>query len=299
MTKHTNSRTLAALALSVAVAALTLDSCAPGKLTLAKQTLNEAKVLFTAGQYAEAYAKYASATAQAAEWDSATYRMATISASAVSKDSAAVAWGAHFSSFGDVAKLKALNSSLERLGDSEARTNLILSDTTSFFTILGQQAVLGTMARRLAENQDNSLVALYGRLQDSEVKGDVFGTYFKMAKSTVGDKQLEKDCKDILKTSADQKDALYYLGKKRYDAAEASYTKLMTDYNKKKTQAAYAYLTRDLKKVVTPLYKESKTYFDRLRKSDPDNQTYIKYLININDRLSNEAEVKKLKKLLN
>ena len=84
----------------------------------------------------------------------------------------------------------------------------------------------------------------------------------------------------------------------KYAKAEATYTKLMSDYNKNKTQAAYAYLTRDLKKVVSPMYKESRTYFERLRKNEPENKTYIKYLVYINDRLSNEKEVARLKKLL-
>lgn len=297
-TNNMQSKHLSTLAATATIALLIVNGCAPSKQVVARQTLDEAGKLFTAGQYAEAYAKYTSASAQAVEWDSATFRAATIAASAIGKDSAACAWGVRYSSFGDVEKLKAMSNSLERLGESEMRTALILGDTTSFFTILGKQPVLSIMAKRMAQNQDNSLTSLYPRLEDSATKAEVFDTYFKMAQTTLTDKQLESACKDIIKTSPDQKTALYYLGKKKYDAAEASYSKLMNDYNKNKTQAAYAYLTRDLKKVVTPLYKESKTYFERLRKSDSENQTYIKYLININDRLSNQAEVKKLKKLL-
>lgn len=280
------------------VAAMIMNGCAPNKQLIAKQTIDEASKLYAAGQYAEAYSKYSSASAQAIEWDSATCRMATISASAIHKDSVACAWGSRFSSFGDVEKLKAVSNSLGRLGDTEVRNRLILSDTTSFFSILGVQPVLGIIAKEQARSQDKSLVATYGRLTDASIKAELFDSYFKHARNSVSEKQLERDCADILKTSPDKQSALYFLGKRKYDSAESTYAKLMSDYNKKKTQAAYAYLTRDLKKVVTPLYKESKSYFERLRKNDAGNETYIKYLININDRLSNQAEVKRLKKLL-
>lgn len=280
------------------VAAMIMNGCAPNKQVIAKQTIDEANKLYAADQYAEAYGKYSSASAQAIEWDSETCRMATISASAIHEDSAACVWGSRFSSYGDVEKLKAISKSLERLGDMEGRNRLILSDTTSFFSILGEQPVLGIIAKEQAKNLDKSLVATYRRLTDESVKAELFDSYFKFARSMAGEKQLERDCADVLKTSPDKQSALYFLGKKKYDTAESTYAKLMSDYNKKKTQAAYAYLTRDLKKVVTPLYKESKSYFERLRKIDADNETYIKYLININDRLSNQAEVKRLKRLL-
>ena len=265
---------------------------------VAKQTIQEANKLYEAGQYAEAYEKYSSSSAQAIEWDDATCRMATISASAIQKDSAACLWGGRISSFGDIETLKALSNSMERIGDNSGREKLILSDTTSFFSILGEQPVLCVIAKEQAKNQDKSLVVTYGRLSDAKTKAEIFDTYFKLARNSVSDKRLERECAEILKTFPGKQSALFYLGKKKYDTAESTYVKLMSDYNKNKTQAAYAYLTRDLKKVVTPLYRESKTYFERLRENDSGNETYIKYLININDRLSNQAEVKRLKKLL-
>lgn len=281
---------------ALALAAGVLYGCAPSQQVVAKRTIEEANRLFAEGQYKEAYAKYASANG--VEWDSVTFRSATISASAAGMDSAAFAWGKRYCSFGDIEKLKALNGSLLRMGNEESREVLILSDTVSFFNIIGTQPVLNVVARRLAKVQDERLTDLYGRLEEPAVKVEVFDSYFKMARNKLSDKRLEQDCKDVLKSNPDQQTALYFLGKKKYDAAESSYSKLMADYNKNKTQAAYAYLTRDLKKVVTPLYKESKTYFERLRKIDPSKESYIKYLININDRLSNQAEVNRLKKLL-
>lgn len=296
-TRKMNSRYSAYLIIAV-LASLICNGCSPNKQLIARQTLDEANKLFAAGNYQEAYSKFSSPTAQLAVWDSATYRAATISASFAGKDSIACEWGSRYSSIGDRQKLTALSKSLENIGDENGRTDLILSDTTSFFSIVGEQKVLGLMAKRLAQNQDKGLVELYGRIEDKSVKTEIFDAYFSIAKKVASDKQLERDCKEILKIQPDQKAALSYLGKKRYEDAESTYAKLMSDYNKKKTQAAYAYLTRDLKKVVTPLYKESKMYFERLRKNDPENVTYIKYLININDRLSNQAEVKRLKKLI-
>ncbi len=282
---------------SLCALSLTLIGCGPNKLTVANKALSDANLLAQQERYAEAYVKYAKA-GELAAWDSVSWRYATITASEIKQDSAAVMWGYKMVSTGDKVKLTALSNSLARLGREEEREDLILSDTTSFFSIIGEQPVLAIKATRLAEAGNMELLSLYPRLTDNNVKAKVFDSYFKMAKKTESEKVLESACKDILKAAPNQTAALLYLGTSRYDSAEKKYAKLMNDYNKNKTQAAYAYLTRDLKKVVTPLYKESRDYFERLRKIDAENKTYIKYLININDRLSNETEVKKLKKLL-
>ncbi len=295
MTIITNSKKFA---ISLAIVSGVLCGCSSTKKVTPQQTLNEANKLAEAGLYADAYAKYSSSIAQTAQWDSVSSRLATIAANAVNQDSSACVWGSKFSSKGDIQKLKALNESLTKLGRDEERSFLVMSDTTSFFTILGEQPVLEIKAKSLAAVKDSELVTVYDRLTNANIRAEVFDSYLKLAQKTLSDKKLEKESKAILKTAPDNKTALYYLGTKKYESAESTYTRLMNNYNKNKTQAAYAYLTRDLKKTVTPLYKESKEYFEKLRKADPENKTYIKYLININDRLSNSAEVKKLKKLL-
>lgn len=282
---------------SFCVLSLAFTACGPNKLTIANKALSDANTLAQQDKYAEAFSKYVEA-GELAAWDSVSWRYATIAASAIKQDSAAVVWGYKTSSTGDKVKLTALSNSLIRLGKDVERESLILSDTASFFSIIGIQPVLAIKANRLAESNSTELLSLYPRLTDNDAKAKVFDSYFKMAKKTESDKVLESACKEILKADPNQTTALLYLGTSRYDSAEKKYAKLMNDYNKNKTQAAYAYLTRDLKKVVTPLYKESRDYFERLRKIDSENKTYIKYLININDRLSNESEVKKLKKLL-
>ncbi len=282
---------------SLCVLSLAFVGCGPNKLTVANKALSDANTLAQQEKFAEAYSKYVEAGSLAA-WDSTSWRYATITASAIKQDSAAIAWGYKTASKGDIDKLTALSNSLTRLGRDAEKEELILSDTASFFSIIGVQPVLSIKASRLAERNSTELLSLYPRLTDNDTKVKVFDSYFKMAKKTENENVLEKACKDILKTDSNQATALLYLGTSRYDSAEKKYAKLMNDYNKNKTQAAYAYLTRDLKKVVTPLYKESRDYFERLRKIEPENKTYIKYLININDRLSNESEVKKLKKLL-
>ena len=73
----------------------------------------------------------------------------------------------------------------------------------------------------------------------------------------------------------------------------------MNEYNKNKSQAAYAYMARDLKRVVTPLYKESRDYFEKLRQLQPEDKNNLKYLINIYNRLENKTKAKELEKLLN
>lgn len=282
---------------SLCALSLSFTACGPNKLTVANKALSDANTLAQQDKFAEAFSKYVEA-GELATWDSVSWRYATIAASAIKQDSAAVVWGYKTASTGDKVKLTALSNSLARLGKDAEREDLILSDTTSFFSIIGIQPVLTIKASRCAESNSTELLSLYPRLTDNGAKAKVFDSYFRMAKKTESDKVLENACKDILKTDPNQTAALLYLGTSRYDSAEKKYAKLMNDYNKNKTQAAYAYLTRDLKKVVTPLYKESRDYFERLRKIDSENKTYIKYLININDRLSNETEVKKLKKLL-
>ncbi len=281
---------------AIAIAAL-VSSCGPSSKLTDKSQFEKANALTAQGNYAEAYDIYMSHKGVTA-WDSVSLRNATIAASETLHDSIASVWGFLYPSTSDTSKLCALCNSLKRLDRLEERTDLILANKDVFSHILGISEVANTEARRYAQTSDDRIVALYPTLTNNSVKAEVFDVFMKKAQSRLNSKDIETQCLDILKSDSEQKTALRYMGRTKYEAAEAKYASAMNDYNKKKSQAAYAYLTRDLKKYVTPLYKESRTYFDRLLKIDSTDKTVVKYLININDRLSNADEVKRLKKLL-
>lgn len=275
--------------------ALLAVGCGANKNSVKGRCPQEANSLAREGRFDEAFGKYQAC--DVAVWDSVTFRLAAIAASETGHDSAACAWGLTFSATGDTARLKALNKSLSNMGKTDELAALVQSNQSVFESIIGADGVRTISARTYAASGDERIVGLYPTLPN-EVKAEVFDPYFKKAQAKLSPKELEKTCKDVLKIDAKQKTALRFLGRSKYEEAEAKYAKAMGDYNKNKSQAAYAYLRRDLKKYITPLYTESRTYFERLLKETPEDKTVVKYLININDRLSNDAEVKRLKKLL-
>lgn len=289
--KHFNALIIAV------VTALFVISCGPGIKVAKNKPFLDANALVGQGRYAEALDIYMAHKGVIA-WDSISLRNATIAASETNHDSLAAVWGFLYPSTADTLKLKSLGNSLKRLGRDEERTNLILSNENTFTYILGNVEIQNVKARFYAQNNDDRLLDLYPTLSDNTVKAEVFDTFFKKAQSQLTAKDLEKHCVDILKSTPNQTTALMHMGRSKYKQAETKYASAMDDYNKKKSQAAYAYLTRDLKKYVTPLYKESRTYFEKLLKLDSKDKTIVKYLININDRLNNQDEVKRLKKLL-
>lgn len=291
-----STKNIRPLLAAIAIASF-FSSCGPSSKLTDNSQFEKANALTAQGKYAEAYDIYMAHKGVAA-WDSVSLRNATIAASETLHDSIASVWGFLYPSSSDTSKLCALGNSLKRLDRLEERTDLILANKDVFRHILGANEVANTEVCRYAQTSDDRIVALYPTLTDNSVKAEVFDVFMKKAQSSLSSKDIEAQCLDILKSAPEQKTALRYLGRSKYEAAEAKYASAMNDYNKKKSQAAYAYLTRDLKKYVTPLYKESRTYFDRLLKIDSTDKTVVKYLININDRLSNADEVKRLKKLL-
>lgn len=281
-----------------ATAAALLAGCGAMRQSASDTTFASANDLTSHGQFAEAFDKYLSGQGRAT-WDSVAWRNATIAANQTGHDSLACLWGFMYPSTGDTAKLEALALSLERQKRQTERTDLVLSNKGVFRHILGNDGVANIEARTYAQLGDARIVDVYPTLSDDSVKASVFDAFMKKAQEKgVATKELAERSKDILKSVPAQKTALRFMGRTRYEEAEALYTKAMNDYNKKKSQAAYAYLMRDLKKYVTPVYKESREYFERLYKASPDDKSVVKYLININDRLSNEAEVKRLRRLL-
>ncbi len=282
----------------VACCSLLLCACGSSKTNVSKQTIEEANTLAQQGQYTQAYEKYASQASYLIT-DSASLRLATISASEIKQDSAAYTWGKIYSSAGDTAKLKALASSMQNLGYSTERTLLIIDNEEEFKTILGTAEVTKTEAYYYAETKDTLLLTVYPTLEDNDTRTALFDQYFAMLKkSDATDAELQKVCKAQLKINSEQKVALKYMGTTKYERANKLYNKAMDDYNKEKTQAAYPFLKPDPTNVKTPAYKESCNYFERLHKVDPENKDVIKYLISIYSRLDNKTKVQQLKKQL-
>ncbi len=277
---------------------LLLYSCAGNKLTATAKLIAEANKFATNADYTTAYDRYTQMESRQ-EWDSVTYRLATISASKTDHDSIARAWGRHYLSTNDTLKLTALNKSLCALGKDSERAELAEQNTALFIEkILGEQPTYSLLARHYAKTNNSKLKSIYTHLTETADKTKLFGTYFNMVRKEVDDKEATTLCREALKDNPNDVVALNYMAVSTYNNAESKYKKTMDDYNKNKTQAAYAYMSRDLKRVITPMYKQSRDYFERLRKAEPDNKNNVRYLINIYRRLDNKQKVQELEKLL-
>lgn len=283
--------------LALCVVAASLVGCGGSKVPVANKTIQEGNELARQGRWTEALAKYSSPGANA-KWDSTSYRWATIAAVNANSDSLAALWGTRFPSNGDTLKSAALATAYQRLGDQQRRDSLLVTDARLFEGVLGRADVTAARARTYARNGDEKLVQVFHRLDDKALKVALFDDYFKLANGKDTEALIAKECKAQLAAEPDNVRALRFLGKAKYEQAEKLYKKAMDDYNKKKTQASYAYLARDLKKVISPLYREARDYFEALAKLQPDDKNPVRYLVNIYRRLDNEQKAKQLEKKL-
>lgn len=283
--------------MALALCAVLLSSCGGQKVPVVNRSVQEANALSEQGRWAEALAKY-SEPGSGAQWDSLSYRWATVAASRMQSDSLSVDWGLRHSSRGDTLKSRALAQALLRRGLTARRDSLIESDAASFEGSLPQADIRAARARTYAKRGDERLVPLFHRLDDKQLKAALFATYFKLAQGKDSEALIAKECRQQLAADKDDEQALRFLARARYNEAEKLYKKAMDDYNKKKSQAAYAYLSRDLKKVISPIYREARDFFERLAKLQPVDKTNIKYLVNIYRRLDNEEKARQLEKKL-
>ena len=91
--------------------------------------------------------------------------------------------------------------------------------------------------------------------------------------------------------------ALEWLAVNEYNKAEEWYKKEIAKYNKNKNATTYAYLRRDLKKI-SAIFRLARDKFLKLRKLDPNNKSYIKYLKNTYLRLDMKDKAKEMDDLL-
>lgn len=147
----------------------------------------------------------------------------------------------------------------------------------------------------LGNNED--AVAIYEAKKDVGLSKETTFTYLKSLAELDQTTKAKKVSKDLIKANPDYKEALEWAGKYYYELADKRYKYEMAKYNKKKNATTYAYLRRDLKKVSSD-FRTSRGYFEQLRKIDPENKSYIKYLKNCYLRLEQKDKAAQMDKLL-
>jgi len=106
-----------------------------------------------------------------------------------------------------------------------------------------------------------------------------------------------KACNALLKLKPNHIESIEWKAKFLYEGAEKRYKTAMAKYNKNKNATTYAYLRRDLKKISAD-FRVSRDLFLKLRKMNPEDKSYVKYLKNIYLRLDMKNEAAKMDKLL-
>jgi len=148
-----------------------------------------------------------------------------------------------------------------------------------------------------AKSQHQAVVDTYAEKGNVNLSKETQLTYIKALKALKKGHAAIKSCNLLLKEYPNYIGALEWKAKYYYDKAEKRYKYEMNKYNKKKNATTYAYLRRDLKKISAD-FRIARDTFIKLRKQDPKNKSYIKYLKNAYLRLEQKAEAAKMDKLL-
>ncbi|MCR5696363.1 MAG: hypothetical protein K6G73_05230 [Marinilabiliaceae bacterium] len=264
------------------------------KLTIEKT--NQANALFNAGNYTEAFNAYLAIDSVALLSDTIARRNAIISAYNTHNYKYATSH-AIFAFNNDKELLTAVEKSFCALGMTEKANVLILNYESIFTAEYGEKAIANRLAAYHNERESRQLVNYYSKIDNDSLRVACFDNYFKFTSSSMSDDEKLNACKEILQLAPKQETALRFMAINQYKTAEAKYNAAMAEYNKKKNATTYAYLRRDLKRI-SATYRECKAKFETLRTINPENKDYIKYLININLRLDNNAQAKELEKQL-
>jgi tetratricopeptide (TPR) repeat protein len=149
-----------------------------------------------------------------------------------------------------------------------------------------------------AANENNeAVVTAYESKGETTLSKEAQLTYIKALEATNKGGSAIKACNELLGDQPDYEAALEWKAKYFYNKAEDRYKYEMDKYNKDKNATTYAYLRRDLKKVSAD-FRIARDTFIQLRKIDPTNQSYIKYLKNTYLRLEQKDEAAQMDKLL-
>ncbi len=186
--------------------------------------------------------------------------------------------------------------SVKGSGDNNRRAELLVK-YADFLKKAGDEEYLVKQLFDVAikTKDDEGILKTFPKLKSATE--DQSMTYLKALESVGNNKVALKFCNQLVKENdtyykAKEWKAVYY-----YNLADKGYKKEMAKYNKNKTYTAYVYLKRDLKKVSTK-FRIAKSLFEELRKQNPTENKYIKYLKNIYLRLDMKKEASAMEKLL-
>lgn len=257
----------------------------------------EADTLFASGNYSAALEKYQSIVPQEGLADSVLCRQITIAARKVSNFTLACQYGLTYSSAGDCEKLEAIATSLDSTSRSEEAMPLIENNRECFYSTIGREATIEKLALYYNKTKSEKLIAIYDEIEQPTVRSECFANYFQMVRDGLDDINCKKLCMSALTDNQEQIPALRYLAISLYNMAESRYKTAMDEYNRNKNNTTYAYLRRDLKRI-SAIYVDSKGYFEKIHKLNPDDKSTIKYLVNIYNRLDKPEVAKSYERLL-
>jgi len=193
----------------------------------------------------------------------------------------------------DYTSLLAKNNELEKELEVWSRFQSKLDDKNLQAQAFNRQVVLLNQFQKYEEV--DSLWS--GQTEDVNISPEAYFSYVQAADQLGKSKNALKACNTLLKLKPDHLEAFKWKAKFLYENAEKRYQAEMAKYNKNKNATTYAYLRRDLKKISAD-FRESRDLFLKLRKMNPEDKSYVKYLKNIYLRLDMKNEAAKMDKLL-
>ena len=141
------------------------------------------------------------------------------------------------------------------------------------------------------------VIEAYSSKGDLAVSNEATMAYISALELTDNKVEAAKACNALVKSNPDYVPGLEWKAKYYYEKADERYKYEMAKYNKNKNATTYAYLLRDLKKVSAD-FRIARDTFEQLRKIDPEDKSYIKYLKNCYLRLEQKGEAAKMDRLL-
>lgn len=259
-----------------------------------------AATYLTRGDYANAYAAYDNIISNAegnGESSAAdVYRNGASAAIHLQKYSKAALWLSKIEN-PTVEDCNNAIVSYEKSGDLMSLISYLERQKDKVSAVVGEAAYYSHLCSVFGTLGNTEGVMANWPKSDNKTKLEWFKLYFDSVKESMTDNELSKLCDSVLTIDGSNTEALFYKAVQKYEKCEAKYKKLLDDYEKKKNATTYAILKRDLK-FLSGDYREAKDMFENLRKLAPDNKSYIKYLINIYNRLDQSDKAKQLERLL-
>lgn len=193
----------------------------------------------------------------------------------------------------DYASLLAKNNKVEKELNVWNRYQSKLKDKNMQAQAFNRQVILLNQSQKYEEVE--SLWS--GQTEDVNVSPEAYFSYVQASEQLGKSQNALKACNTLLKLKPDHLEALEWKAKFLYESAEKRYKSEMAKYNKNKNATTYAYLRRDLKKISAD-YRVSRDLFLKLRKMNPEDKSYVKYLKNLYIRLDMKNEAAKMDELL-